>query len=118
MLQLGFAPSHLSFLFLQIIQARRFGFGTSASLPVRGASPPPLGLLSLVALSFIALSGEVDDDMMGEDWRAESAARGRRHSRSINVQFDQGQLCKLPSMSRNFFVRVGADSKAVRSNVC
>lgn len=28
MLQLGLTPSHFSFRFLQIIHARRFGFGT------------------------------------------------------------------------------------------
>ena len=37
MLQLGLMPSHFSFLFLQIMHARRFGLGT-LELPPAGAS--------------------------------------------------------------------------------
>lgn len=43
MLQRGRLPSHLSFLFLHIIHARRLGFGTSALFGGWGAEAPVAG---------------------------------------------------------------------------
>jgi hypothetical protein len=42
-LQLGFTPSHLSFRFLQIIHASRFGFGTW-EFSAEGAAESEFGL--------------------------------------------------------------------------
>lgn len=65
-LQLGLMPSHFSFRFLQIMQARRFGLGT-LELPPAGASTviwSPSGVLSAAASDdTMMVSGGVSDDM-------------------------------------------------------
>jgi hypothetical protein len=65
-LQLGFIPSHFNFLFLQIMHANRFGFGT-IELPFPGA--PVVGLVSVASFSgasdtIIVSGGVADEDDM------------------------------------------------------
>jgi hypothetical protein len=64
-LQLGLRPSHFSFRFLQIMHARRFGFGT-LELPRAAGSVAPLSASTwLVGSDTMMVSdGEFDDDDM------------------------------------------------------
>ena len=75
MLQLGLMPSHLSFRFLQIMQASRLGLGT-LELPRAGSGPDPWSArVSAPGSDTIMVSdGEFDDD---DDDMLFSAARGR-----------------------------------------
>jgi hypothetical protein len=64
-LQLGLMPSHFNFLFLQIMHARRFGFGT-LELPPGGASIvmwSPSASLSVVGSPTMMVSGGVSEDV-------------------------------------------------------
>lgn len=58
-------PSHLSFLFLQIIHARRFGLGT-LELPLAGSGPVPWSarFSALGSDTMMVSDGEFDDDDM------------------------------------------------------
>jgi len=64
-LQLGLRPSHFSFLFLQIIQARRLGFGT-LELPLTACSGAFCSASRWLVGSetMIVSDGEFDDDDM------------------------------------------------------
>lgn len=85
MLQLGLMPSHLSFRFLQIMQASRLGLGT-LELPRAGSGPEPWSarVSALGSDTIMVSDGEFDDD----DDDMFSAARGRacQHSgwRGVN----------------------------------
>jgi hypothetical protein len=64
-LQLGLMPSHFSFLFLQIMHARRFGFGT-LEFPPGGASIvmwSPSASLSAVGSPTMMVSGGVSEEV-------------------------------------------------------
>jgi hypothetical protein len=66
-LQLGLMPSHFSFRFRQIMQARRFGFGTLELPPARASIDMCSSFGSLSAPSdTMMVSGGVsgDDDMV------------------------------------------------------
>ena len=69
-LQLGLMPSHLSFLFLQIMHARRFGLGT-AEFPRAAPVCSALGSDTMTVSR-----GEFDDDDMLGTWRHGAGATG------------------------------------------
>lgn len=90
MLQLGLMPSHLSFLFLQIIHARRFGLGT-LELPLAGSGPAP-GSARFSAPgsdTMMVSEGEFDDDDMvpcvAVAGVGQTVDRGRRKAVSEDV---------------------------------
>jgi len=60
-LQLGLIPSHFNFLFLQIIHARRFGFGT-LELPRAAGSWGSISAWTVGSDTMMVSDGEFDDD--------------------------------------------------------
>jgi hypothetical protein len=85
-LQLGLMPSHFSFLFLQIMHARRFGLGT-VEFPRAAPDSPVCSALGSDTMT--VSRGEFDDDDMLGTWRHDASATGGmgwRRRRALRAQ--------------------------------
>lgn len=119
MLQRGRLPSHLSFLFLHIIHARRLGFGTSALLGGWGAEAPVAGgplvstwtvrESSASSMPFMAVSVSGDVDMVTvprigpwacEDWMGVPQRRVASGEWQWRMRWTDGRCLVRPEWRR------------------